>query len=179
MQHIPGVLIVELGVFPKPSRTVKLPAASFELAAKRWDRPLTPAVPELVAAQLLHGEWARGSDYRHVEASAGTVDEYGRNRSVIFGRPRREPRFPGDPNPDRDPERRPETPSITNIPSEKPHPDELPDRILALHALSPDELDQPSAGYIYFLYQGKLTKLRKLTLHVQVGDKTCELRLRE
>ncbi|MDA1315051.1 MAG: hypothetical protein O2968_17105 [Acidobacteria bacterium] len=179
MQHIPGVLIVELGVFPKPGRTVTLPSANFELDSKRWDHPLTPAVPELVVAQLLHGEWARGSNYPHAEASAGTVDEYGRNRGVIFGRPRREPRFPGDPNPDSDPERRPETPSVANIPSEQPHPDELPERILTLHALTADELDQPAGGYVYFLYQGKLTKLRELTLSVQVGDSACRLRIRD
>ena len=179
MQHIPGVLIIELGVFPKPGRSVKLPAANFELDWKGRERPLTPAVPELVVAQLLHGEWARGSHYPHVEASAGTVDQYGRNRGVIFGRPRREPRFPGDPMPDHDPERGPKTPSATNIPGREPHPDELPDRILTLHALSADELDGPSAGFIYFLYQRKLTKLRDLTLSVQVGDSACRLRIRD
>jgi hypothetical protein len=179
MQHIPGVLIVELGVFPKSDRTVTLPAGSFELDSKRWDRPLTPAPPELVVAQLRHEEWARGSHNPHAEVSAGTVDEYGRSRGVIFGRPRREARFPGDPNSDHDSQQRPETPSVTNIPSQQPDPDELPERILTLHALTADERDQPAAGYLYFLYQGKLTKLRELTLSIQVGDSTCRLRIRD
>ena len=64
MQHIPGVLIVELGIFPTPGRSVKLPAGNFELDWKGRERPLTPAGPELVAAQLLHGEWAREATIR-------------------------------------------------------------------------------------------------------------------
>jgi hypothetical protein len=179
MQHIPGVLIVELGIFPVAGRSVRVPAGNFELGWKGRQRPLTPAGPELVAAQLLHSEWARGSHYPHAEASVGTVDEYGRNRSVIFGRPRREPRFPGDPKPDHDPDRGPETPSATNIPSSPPHPDDLPDRILTLHALGADELDEPAGGYVYFLHRGKLTKLRNLTLSTQVGDATCRIAIRE
>ena len=149
MQHIPGALIFEVGVFPRPGRRLTLPAGAFDLEWSGLDRPETPAEPQLVVAQLLHEEWARGSHYPHVEASAGTIDRHGRSGGVIFGRPRR-----------------------------APHPDELPERIIPLHALETTAIGNPSAGFVYFLYRGKLKKLKKLILRLQVGQATCVLKIR-
>ena len=178
MQHIPGVLIFEVGVFPQPGRRLTLPAGTFDLEWNGLDRPETPAEPQLVLAQLLHEEWARGSHYPHVEASAGTIDRHGRSGGVIFGRPRREPRFPGDPNSDPQNDR-PETRSpAPNVPPGEPHPDEQPERIIPLHALETTAIGNPSAGFVYFLYRGKLKKLKKLVLHLQVGQATCALKIR-
>ena len=179
MQHIPGVLIFEVGAFPQSGRKLTMPASAFNLEWKGLDRPETPADPQRVLAQLLHEEWAQGSHHPHVEASAGTIDQHGRSGGVIFGRPRREPRFPGDPNADPQgdrPEPRSPTPSI---PHSQPHPDELPERIIPLHALETDEVASPTAGFVYFLYRGKLKKLKKFVLHVQLGQATCALNIRE
>jgi hypothetical protein len=179
MQHIPGVLIFEIGAFPQPGRKLTLPASAFSLEWKGLDRPETPAEPQLVLAQLLHKEWAQGSHHPHVEASAGTIDQHGRTGGVIFGRPRREPRFPGDPNADPQ-ENRPQPRSpAPNVPIGELHQDELPERIIPLYALEGDDIASPSAGLVYFLYRGKLKKLKKLILHVQVDQATCAFKIRE
>ena len=179
IQHVPGVLVFEVAVFPHEGRKLALPAGAFELDWKGLDRPETPAEPQIVVAQLLHEEWARGSQYSHVEASAGTIDRSGRSGGVVFGRPRREPRYPGDPRMDPQ-DRRPEIGSpAPHVPASEPHPDELPERIIPLYALDTDDIASPSAGFVYFLYRGKLKKLKKLVLHVQVGQATCSLMIRE
>lgn len=179
IQHVRGVLIFEIGVFPEPGRRLALPASAFELEWKGLHRPETPADPQIVVAQLLHEEWARGSHHPHVEASAGTIYRSGRSGGVVFGRPRREPRFPGDPRTDpQDSRPEPRSPA-PNVPSGEPHPDELPERIIPLYALETDEIASPSAGLVYFLYRGKLKKLKKVVLQIQVGQATCSLNVRE
>lgn len=179
MQHIPGVLVFEVGAFPQPGRKLTLPASAFQLNWKGLDRPETPADPQLVLAQLRHQEWARGSHHPHIEASAGTTDRYGQSGGVIFGQPRREPRFPGDPNADPQDDRPEPSSPVPSVPHGEPHPDELPERIIPLHALETDEITSPEGGLVYFIYSGKLKRLNNLTLNVQAGNGTCSLIVRE
>ena len=49
-------------------------------------------------------------------------------------------------------------------------------RLLA--KISDGILGNPSAGFVYFLYRGKLKKLKKLVLRLQVGQATCVLKIR-
>ena len=60
-----------------------------------------------------------------------------------------------------------------------PHPEEWPDRILTIHALSTEPADHASSGYVYFWYNGKLSKLRRLVLTIRQGEEKCNLLIRK
>ena len=49
---------------------------------------------------------------------------------------------------------------------------------MLLHALPNEPVSQASAGYVYFYYRGKLTKLNNLVLTVRLPDETCEFMVR-
>ena len=68
---------------------------------------------------------------------------------------------------------------MPDAPRREPHPDEMPERIIPLHALGPHEIDEPSTGYVYFPYRGRLKKLRELTLKIQLADESYEFLLRK
>ena len=68
---------------------------------------------------------------------------------------------------------------MPDAPGREPHPGEMPERIIPLHALGPHEIDEPSAGYVYFPYRGRLKKLRELRLKIQLTDENCEFLLRK
>ena len=53
-QIIPGIVIVEVGVYPSPERSLQLPEGSFSLDWKGAEWPLGPAGPDFVLAQLQH-----------------------------------------------------------------------------------------------------------------------------
>ncbi len=168
-QMIPGIVIVEVGVYPSPERSLQLTEGSFSLDWKGAEWPLGPAGPDFVLAQLLHPEWAYPEQGEGIDLQVGTVNRQGGDfDGIASGRtPRRYPRFPGEPRADQAP-REPETPL-----------DERPERIIPLHALGRDEIDEPAAGYVYFPYRGRLKKLRKLTLNIQLPDEGCEFLLRK
>ena len=42
-----------------------------------------------------------------------------------------------------------------------------------------EPIGHPSAGYVYFAYNGKLTKLRELKLTIRQGEESCELLIRK
>ena len=53
-QIIPRIVIVEVGVYPSPERSLQLPEGSFSLDWKGAEWPLGPAGPDFVLAQLQH-----------------------------------------------------------------------------------------------------------------------------
>ena len=177
-QIIPGIVIVEVGLYPSSEQSLQLPEGAFSLDWKGAEWPLGPAGPDFVLAQLRHPEWAYPAHGGGLAGEAGTVNRRGGGfEGVVIGKsPRRQPRFPGDP--------RQEHPSpapnpMPDAPRGEPHPDEMLERIIPLHALERHEVGQPTAGYIYFPYRGRLKKLRKLTLKIQLPDQNCEFLLRK
>ena len=174
MQHIRGVLIFEVGVFPASGKSFHLTENSFELDWKgNKNPPLVPVDYQYVVALLRNPWWNNGLG---LEMAAGRVDpRTGRGPHVRVGGPRGPPPVPGQ----RDPRDTPrEVPGTPREPEGEPHPDELPERIVLLHALPNEPTSKASRGYVYFYYRGKLTKLNNLVLAVKLPDETCEFMVR-
>ena len=74
------------------------------------------------------------------------------------------------------PETVPVDPRVKKTP---PHADSQPSRIIELHALGREPIGHPSAGYVYFAYNGKLSKLHELKLTIRQGRESCELLIRK
>ena len=177
-QVIPGIVIVEVGIYPAAGQSLQLVQGSFQLDWKKADWPLGPVGPDFVLAQLQHPGWTYPVYGSGVDINAGTVDRRGGDfEGVVIGRsPRREPRFPGDPRQDLP---LPEPAPMPDTPSNTPDADEMPERIIVLHALERHEVNEPAAGYVYFPYRGRLKKLRELTLKIHLPSESCEFLLRK
>ena len=175
IQFIPGVLIFDIGVFPDRDQEITLGPGNFELSWKRADLPLVPVHSQYVIASLLRPEFSQGD--RSFRVLVGQTNRRtGEFEGVTIGGPPRNPRFPGDPRQDGPPlPRAPVDPRATPPP---PHADELPARVLAIHALSTDSVDHASGGYVYFVHKGKLSKLRQLLLTIRRGEEKCNLLMR-
>ncbi len=107
--------------------------------------------------------------------TAGRVDpRTGRDPHVRVGGPRGPTGAPGQ----RDPTGTPREIPGARRAERKPRPDELPERIVLLHALPNEPMSTASRGYVYFDYQGKLTKLNNLVLTVRLPDESCQFMVR-
>ena len=176
-QFIPGVLIFEIGVFPDRGEKITLGSNDFELNWKKADLPLVPVHPQYVVASLLRPEFSQAGKVQWVLRGGRPNRRTGEFEGVTIGGPPRNSRFPDDPSRDGPPApRAPAEPRVTRTP---PHPDELPDRILTIHALSTEPADHASSGYVYFWYNGKLSKLRRLVLTIRQGEEKCNLLIRK
>ena len=175
-QLIPGTLIFEIAAYPAAGNTFEFSLNNFQLDWKKVDWPQPPVHPQYVVASLMRPEFSRGD--RRFTAGAGTVNrQTGEFEGVSIGGPPQRNRFPGDPRSERPmPETVPADPRVTKTP---PAPDSLPSRIIELHALRREPISHPSAGYVYFAYNGKLTKLRELKLTIRQGKESCELLIRK
>ncbi len=175
-QLIPGTLIFEIAAYPTAGNTFEFPLNNFQLDWKKVDWPQPPVHPGYVVASLMRPEFSRGD--RGIVAVAGSVDRRtGEFEGVTIGGAPRNPRFPGDPrNGGPIPETAPADPRVTKTP---PALDSLPSRIIELHALRREPIGHPSAGYVYFAYNGKLIKLRELKLTIRQGEESCELLIRK
>ena len=173
MQHIRGVLVFEVGAFPASGKSLHLTENSFELNWKgNKNPPLVPVDYQYLVALLRNPWWSDGPG---LEISAGKVDpRTGRGPRVRVGGPQRPPPVPG-----RSPGDTPrEVPGAPRKPEREPHPDELPERIVLLHALPNEPMSKASAGYVYFSYRGKLTKLNNLVLTLRLPEESCEFMVR-
>ena len=176
IQFIPGVLIFEVGVFPDRGKTIALGSNDFQLNWKKADLPLLPVHPQYVVASLSRPEFSQGN--RNFTVGAGRPNRRtGEFEGVTIGGPPRNPRFPDDPRRDGPP--LPRAPVEQRVTRKPPHPDETPDRILSIHALSPEPADHASAGYVYFAHNGKLKKLKGLVLTIRNGEERCNLSMRK
>ena len=175
-QLIPGTLIFEIAAYPAAGNTFEFPLNNFQLDWKKVDWPQPPVHPQYVVASLMRPEFSRGN--RRFTAGADTVNrQTGELEGVSIGGPPQRNRFPGDQrNRGPFPETVPADPRVTKTP---PAPDSLPSRIIELHALRREPIGHPSAGYVYFAYNGKLTKLRELKLTIRQGEESCELLIRK
>ena len=175
MQHIRGVLIFDVGVFPIPGKSLHLIRNSFELDWKgNKNPPLVPVNFQYVVALLRNSRLQ--DDLLGLEIAAGSVDpRTGRDPHVRVGGPRGPPGAPGQRDRTGTPR---EIPGVPRRPEGEPHPDELPERIVLLHALPNEPVAKASRGYVYFDYQGKLTKLNDLVLTIKLPEESCELMVR-
>ena len=175
-QLIPGTLIFEIAAYPSAGNTFEFPLNNFQLDWKKVDWPQPPVHPQYVVASLMRPEFSRGD--RGFVAVVGSVDRRtGEFGGVTISGARRNQRFPGDRRGSGPlPETVPAGPRVTKTP---PQPDSLPSRIIELHALRREPAGHPSAGYVYFAYNGKLTKLRELKLTIRQGQESCELLIRK
>ena len=176
VQFIPGVLIFGIGVFPDRGKTIALGSNDFQINWKKADLPLLPVHPQYVVASLLRPEFSQGD--RGARAFVGRTNRRsGDFEGVTIGGPPRNPRFPDDPRRNGPP--LPRAPAEPRVTPQPPHADEQPKRILSIHALSAEPADHPSAGYVYFAYNGKLRKLKGLVLTIRGGEERCNLLMRK
>lgn len=173
-QVIPGTLIFEIAAIPNSGSTLEFPLTNFQLDWKKLDWPQPPLHSQYVVASLMDPEYNRVNGIVGVDRVNRRTGEF--EGVSVGGRPRRD-RFPGDPQGERPlPETVPADPRLKKTPS---HAHSQPPRIIVLHALGKEPISRPSAGYIYFAYNGKLVKLQELTLTIRQGQESCDLLVRK
>ena len=174
-QLLPGTLIFEIAAYPDPSKAFEFPLSSFQLDWTKVDWPQPPVHAQYVVASSMRPEF---SSNRRIIAGAGSVDpRTGEWEGVTIGGPPANQRFPGDPrHGGRIPETVPGDPQLKNPP---PNPNVSPSRIIEVNALRREPIRRPVAGYVYFAYNGKLTKLHELKLTIRQGQESCELLIRK
>ena len=145
-------LSVEVGVFPARDATVDLKLDHFYLRINSEKAPRNADAPSLVAAGMRNTGLARPKGVE-VTGGVGPVD-------VAYGRPRQtDERFPGDP--------RARVPTPPRAPDQKPvetEPQLTADKAIVEYALPMGETRIPVAGYLYFHFEGKASKIRTLEL---------------
>ena len=175
-QLIPGTLIFKIAAHPSAGNTFEFPLNNFQLDWKKVDWPQQPVHAQYVVASLMRPEFSGGD--RGLVVMVGSGHGWpGESGGVTISDEPRNQRFPGDRRGGGPlPETVPAGPRVTKTP---PHPDLLPSRIIEVYALGRQPIDHPSAGYVYFAYNGKLTKLRQLKLTIHQGEESCELLIRK
>lgn len=175
-QVLPSVLVFEVGLFPSPGKSLSGASASFLLDRKGQKASSLPLTPEFVAATLRRPDWEYARSPQ-VVVGAGRTGSDGTYDGVTIGGPPQTPRFPGDNRPI---PQRPEVevPGAPGKPNPVKHDDDTPGRIVVYDALSRADAESPTAGYLYFPYEGKLKKLKRVTLTYQSGSTTCEMTVR-
>jgi hypothetical protein len=155
-------LVVEVGLYREPGAVVEVHATDFRLRINGEKTARNAEIPSLVAAASRN----TGLNMRRgIEAGGGVGDS-----QVIFGRPRTEARFPGDPSGGRGPTA-PRAPSQDD--NAEP-PMETSAAVMEL-AMPEGEVREPVSGYLYFPYAGKAKKIKSLELIITT--KAGELRV--
>lgn len=146
-------LVIEVAIYPKPGKEIAMGMNQWTLRMNGRKEVLFAQTPGFVAASLKYPDW---NHPRYGELSVGAGD-----RSVIVGRPRPVERFPGDrrPTQDRIPMPRKEQQETgLEKPSVKPH------ELVIEAALREGAIVHPVAGYLYFPYRGKVSRIKSLEL---------------
>jgi hypothetical protein len=162
-------LVVLVAVYPLHKRTVNIDSRSFTLRLNGKKDAVLAQAPGLVAASMKYPDWRRKPQ---LVGGVGMGDT-----GIILGRPQPVERFPGDPRPRQD--RLPNPPrtdtGVQVPPTEAVDPAELVQKL----ALPDGAIRVPTAGYLYFAYTGKLSKLKNVELVVQSeSEEAVVLRLR-
>jgi len=160
---------VEIGFYPASPGAVTLRASDLLLRINGSKQLVYPQPAGLVAGSVRHPEWEHP---RGLEAGAGMG-----GAGVVFGRPRRTSRFPGDPTSDV-PARIPADPNRQGVSDPRDDPLEMAARAIAAQALDEGSHPGPRAGYIYFIFKKKLTALKKLELVWACGQQRRTLALK-
>ncbi|HLY15892.1 MAG TPA: hypothetical protein VKR61_01650 [Bryobacteraceae bacterium] len=143
-------LVVEVALFPSNRESFAVTAARFALRFNGRKEAIAPQSPEFMAASLRNPDW---DSHPGAVASAGPV---------IFGAPTPRERFPGDPQARTGPPP-PRAPDDNPTGAEKA-PRVAAEDLAVQNALPEGTHHGPVSGYLYFPYQGRIKRIRKLEL---------------
>jgi hypothetical protein len=156
-------LVVHVAVYPPKGRPVDVSTGHFRLRINGKNKELRLAqTPGMVAASLKYSDWERR---RNLEVGGGMGDQ-----TVILGRRRETPRFPGD---RRDAENRLPGP-VTK--TDQAGGSDSPEERVVETALPEGPAAGPFAGHLYFAYKGKPKRIKSLELIYDTGDRQSTLR---
>jgi hypothetical protein len=158
-------LVVELALFPANAQTLLVNAGEFTLRVNGRKQTISPQAPEIVASTLKYPD--PRSAGLHPSAQLGPV---------VLGQPRPTERFPGDPDARTGPPpRRPD-----DSPSGQDKEPPIKAEELVVHAALPEgERHEPTSGFLYFPYSGRISHIHSLELVFSspAGDATLALPL--
>jgi hypothetical protein len=159
-------VVVEVAVYPAKGLPIVVSNGHFVLRLNGKKPGLMAQSPGFVAAAMKYPDWEQR---RTVELGGGVGDG-----GVIVGRPRTEPRFPGDQRPPQRPV--PEPPKAPGIEPERVEEITAEEAIRSM-ALEEGMVDLPIAGYLYFPLKGKLKRPGTVELIYSgpAGDATLKL----
>jgi hypothetical protein len=162
-------LVVLVALYPLHKRTVNIDSRFFTLRINGKKDAIFAQAPGMVAASLKYPDWRRRPQ---VIGGIGAGDG-----GIILGRPQSVERFPGDPRPRQD--RLPNPPG-TDAGIQRPENEAVdPAELVQKVALPDGPIRVPTAGYLYFAYTGKLSKVKNVDLVVQPeAGEAVVLRLR-
>lgn len=165
----PEYLVVEVALYSDSRDPVQINSNAFALRFNCRKDVLYAQTPGMVASSLKYQDWERRRGW---EAEGGAGDT-----GVIVGQPVPTERFPGDPSGRRVPRppRVPEAENRTGIEKEVPP---TPAEIASSQALPEGSQTLPVAGYLYFPYTGKTTKLKSVELIYQGPSGAVTLQLK-
>ncbi len=147
-------IVVEIEVLPDKSTPIRLTSGEFRLRINGKKDLLAPETPSMVAASLQYSDW---SQRPRLVAQAGPI---------IVGRPRQQPRFPGDTRPGQPPNR--------PVDRQDDHPATKTDAEAIVEAALPEGPTLgPTKGLVYFPYRGKLKSLK--TIELLWGERILKL----
>jgi len=145
-------LSIEVGAFPERDATIDLKLSDFSLRINGEKVPHVAYAATMVAASVRNTGLARQKGLE-VGGGVGPVD-------VVYGRPRQtEPRFPGDPG-----ARQPMPPPAPQQKPAETEPQLTASEAIIEYALPLGETRIPVAGFLYFHFEGKASKIRTLEL---------------
>lgn len=159
-------VLIDVAVYPAKGRTASLRREDFTLSVNGKDS-VSPHAPGTVATTIRDPHYDR----------RGKLDTTVSAGPVIFGPPRRGPRFPGDPA-----ETQGRLPAPPRVPEQdrsgiEREPAETDLRAVEEQAMPEGKTEQPARGYVYFPYRGKLGKIKTLVLVYQSADGKAELQV--
>lgn len=141
-------LVVEVAIFPLKGGNLDVHASQFRLRVN-GRQALSPQAGEFVANSLKYPDQDRGP---HAVAGLGPI---------VLGQPGQTGRFPGDPNGRTAPP--PDTPSPNSDAVEHAPPVTAAELVVKA-ALPEGERHAPTAGFLYFPYRGKVSRIHSLEL---------------
>ncbi len=156
-------IAVEVGIFGPMGKAATVSPGRFTLRINGKGPALLPLPPGVVMSEEKWGS----------RPSLTVAAQGGR---VVFGGPEAAARFPGDP-------RAPRTDPRPEPPGQEPGvqsagPKVSPARFVEEAALPSGKRTLPVAGYLYFPYQGKIKKIKKLELFYNGPEGGAVIRLR-
>lgn len=156
-------LVVQVAVYPAPGQRLDVSAGHFRLRINGKNKDLRlPQTPGMVAASLKYQDWERKPN---LQVGGGVGDQ-----TVILGRRRQTPRFPGD-----------RRESDTRLPgpvssTEQAGGSDTPQERVVETALPEGQTAGPIAGHLYFAFPGKPKKIKSLELLYDTGERRASLR---
>jgi hypothetical protein len=152
-------LVIEVAIYPNQPKVFRTHFTNREFSLRLDGKKtiLLPQAPGMVAASIKYEDWERRPT---LVGTVGTGME-----QIIINRPRSAPRFPGDrtetnryPSP---PVSAPPPPHDVAVTKDAPASIE---EIVDQYALHDGVNPVPSSAFLYFLFKGKLSKLKSVEL---------------